>query len=400
MHDADILVVEDERIVALHVCRQLMKLGYRVAGVASSGTEALRLILELRPAVVLMDIHIDGPFDGIETASRLPEDLDTFVVYISAYTEEATLERARATSPYGYLVKPFSERELHATIQMALERRRLDRELRAAQELVKQERDAAQHYLDIATAHNKRVQELQAELAHVRRLTELGQVVSTLVHEVSQPIAAIKTYLNACRRVVVKGNQPEIHLALGRIEEQTNRTSEIIRRISDYVKKRDVQMRPESLSSVVEEAVELTRSSIRGNEPTFAVQVDLSEQQVQIDRIQVQQVLFNLIRNGLEAMQNRPRCDLAITAKEAADGMVVISVADTGPGIPDAVRSKVFQPFVTTKSNGMGVGLSVCQRIVELHGGRLWVDDNTGGGTVFRFTVRRVIDRAPLVASE
>jgi PAS domain S-box-containing protein len=151
MRDGDVLVVEDERIVALHLRQRLVKLGYKVTGVVYSGQEALRLIRELRPAVVLMDIHIDGDLDGIETASRFPAELGTLVVYVSANAEEATLERARATNPYGYLVKPFSERELHATIQMALERRALDSELRAVQGLLKRERDAAQRYLDIAS---------------------------------------------------------------------------------------------------------------------------------------------------------------------------------------------------------------------------------------------------------
>src|SRR5690348_12080548 len=100
MRDGDILVVEDERIVALNLRRQLTKLGYRVAGVVSSGVEALRLIEELRPAVVLMDIHIDGELDGIETASRLPSDSESLVIYLSAYAEDTTLARASSTGPY------------------------------------------------------------------------------------------------------------------------------------------------------------------------------------------------------------------------------------------------------------------------------------------------------------
>jgi PAS domain S-box-containing protein len=150
MRDGDVLVVEDERIVALNLRQQLTKLGYRVAGVVSSGVEALRLIEELRPAVVLMDIHIEGELDGIETASRLPSDSESLVIYLSAYAEDTTLERASSTGPYGYIVKPYSERELHATIQMALERRELDGQLRATQKLLRQQRDAAQRYLDIA----------------------------------------------------------------------------------------------------------------------------------------------------------------------------------------------------------------------------------------------------------
>ena len=112
--------------------------------------------------------------------------------------------------------------------------------------------------------------------------------------------------------------------------------------------------------------------------------------QVEIDRVQVQQVLFNLLRNAIEAMQDQPRRQLVVATSLVQGGMVEISVADSGPGLVDEVRAKLFQPFVTTKANGMGVGLSVCRAIVESHGGRLWADDNPSYGTVFRFTVRHV----------
>ena len=165
-----IIVVEDERIVALHMKQQLMKLGYDVVAVVASGEKALKAINELHPDVVLMDIHIEGDLDGIDVAARIKSG-HTPIIYLSAYSEEATLERARATKPYGYLVKPFSERELHATIQMALERHRADLALIAAErrlgklnkqlqieiaertkaqhEIVK-ERDTAQRYMDVA----------------------------------------------------------------------------------------------------------------------------------------------------------------------------------------------------------------------------------------------------------
>jgi two-component system, LuxR family, sensor kinase FixL len=249
-------------------------------------------------------------------------------------------------------------------------------------------------------ARDRRIQHLQAELAHVQRLTELGQVVSTLVHEVNQPITAIRNYLGACRRLAATGNEKGVQAALERIEDQAKRTSEIVQRIRDFVTKRDVQMRPEDLSHVIDEAVARTRSSLRADPPTLTVQVDPTEPHAEIDRVQVQQVLFNLLRNGIEAMQDQPRRELMVATKKAQGGMVEISVADTGPGLPDEVRERLFQPFVTTKPNGMGVGLSVCQGIVQLHGGRLWADDNIGGGTVFRFTVRSAGAQPPITSLE
>jgi two-component system, LuxR family, sensor kinase FixL len=249
-------------------------------------------------------------------------------------------------------------------------------------------------------ARESRIQEMQAELAHMQRLTELGQVVTTLVHEVNQPITAIRNYLNACLRLVATGNLKGLRTALERIEDQARRTSEIVQRIRDFVKKRDVQMQVENLSHVIDEAVALMHSSLKGDGPTLTVQVDPAVPRAEIDKVQVQQVLFNLIRNGIEAMGDQPRRELMVATKGARAGMVEISVADTGPGIPDDIRSRLFQPFVTTKPTGMGVGLSVCQGIVQLHGGRLWADDNIGGGTIFRFTVRGAGSIPAVIASE
>jgi two-component system sensor kinase FixL len=235
---------------------------------------------------------------------------------------------------------------------------------------------------------DQRILELQAELAHVQRLNELGQVVSTLVHEVNQPLTAISNYVNACRRLIKTGDQERIQSALQRITDQNNRTRGIVERIRDFVKKRDVQMRAEKLSQVIEEAIALTRASVRDGGLRLTVETDPPGVQVEIDKIQVQQVLFNLLRNAIEAMQDQPNRELVIATSLVQGGMVEISVADTGPGLVDEVRAKLFQPFVTTKVHGMGVGLSVCRAIVESHGGRLWADDNPSRGTVFRFTVR------------
>ena len=235
---------------------------------------------------------------------------------------------------------------------------------------------------------DQRIQELQAELAHVQRLTELGQVVSTLVHEVNQPLTAISNYVNACRRIGKTGNHEQVQAVLERIGDQTSRAREIVQRIRDFVKKRDTQMRAEDLSLVIEEAVALTRTSIGDASLTLDIQIDRSGLRVEIDKIQIQQVLFNLLRNSIEAMQDQPRRELVVATSLAQGGMVEISVADTGSGLVDEVRAKLFQPFITTKPNGMGIGLSVCRSIVEAHQGRLWADDNPSGGTVFRFTVR------------
>ncbi|HUB15185.1 MAG TPA: PAS domain S-box protein [Acetobacteraceae bacterium] len=234
----------------------------------------------------------------------------------------------------------------------------------------------------------RRLRDAQAELFHVQRLTELGQLVSALVHEVNQPLAAIGNYAAAGRRLLGAGQSAGANVALQKIVEQTERAHQIIQRMRGFVKKGESEQRPELLAAMVQEAVGLALVSHGHDQIALATSVP-DAMQVTVDRIQVQQVLFNLLRNALEAMAGLPHREIAITARDEG-GMVEVAVADTGPGLSPEVRANLFRPFVTTKNSGMGVGLSVCRSIIEMHGGRLWAEDNAGGGTVFRFTLPSV----------
>jgi two-component system sensor kinase FixL len=231
----------------------------------------------------------------------------------------------------------------------------------------------------------RRLNELQAEFVHVSRLTELGQMVAALAHEVNQPLTAMANYLSGVRRLLAAGNQQGVQNAIERITEQGNRAQQIVQRLRDFVNKRETERRVESVLKTIEEASGLALIGV-GQGLKLDIRVDDSATEAVIDKIQIQQVLLNLMRNAVEAMAGSARRELSITTVRAGD-MVEISVADTGPGLPESVRARLFQPFVTTKSSGMGVGLSVCRTIVEAHGGELRVEDGAGGGTVFLFTV-------------
>jgi two-component system sensor kinase FixL len=231
----------------------------------------------------------------------------------------------------------------------------------------------------------RRLNELQAEFVHVSRLTELGQMVAALAHEVNQPLTAMANYLSGVRRLLTAGNQQGVQNAIERITEQGNRAQQIVQRLRDFVNKRETERRVESVLKTIEEASGLALIGV-GQGLNLDIRVDDSATEAVIDKIQIQQVLLNLMRNAVEAMAGSARRELSITTVRAGD-MVAISVADTGPGLPESVRARLFQPFVTTKSSGMGVGLSVCRTIVEAHGGELRVEDGAGGGTVFLFTV-------------
>jgi signal transduction histidine kinase len=234
-----------------------------------------------------------------------------------------------------------------------------------------------------------RLREMRSELSHVSRLNELGQMVSALAHEVNQPLTAIGNYVRASQRLVQAGDSPRALGALERAGGEATRASEIIRRLRDFIRKGDGEQRPESVGGMIEETVALVLTGAERSDVGVELRLDPDASTARIDKVQIQQVLLNLVRNAIEAMATQPRQVVIIATTLAADGMIEFSVADIGPGLPVVVREKLFQPFVTTKSTGMGVGLSICRSIIEAHGGRLWADDGRGGGAVFRFTVPR-----------
>jgi two-component system sensor kinase FixL len=202
---------------------------------------------------------------------------------------------------------------------------------------------------------------------------------------VNQPLAAMANYINGARRLFAAGNQPAGQQAIERVAEQADRARQIIRRLRDLVRKSESEKRLESVLVTIEEASALALVGV-GQGLKLDIRVAEDAGQAMIDKVQIQQVLINLMRNAVEAMATVSRRELTVSAIQLGD-MVEIRVTDSGPGLPEAVRAKLFQPFVTTKPDGMGVGLSVCRAIVEAHGGELHGGDADGGGTVFRFTV-------------
>jgi two-component system sensor kinase FixL len=236
----------------------------------------------------------------------------------------------------------------------------------------------------------QRLQELQSELVHISRLTALGEMSSALAHELNQPLSAIANYLNGVQRILA--NEPDatsakVREALAKAVEQALRSGDIIRRLREFVGRGETAHKAESVAKLVEEASALALVGARQLGVRVNFDLDKRADQVLVDKVQLQQVLLNLIRNAVEAMADCPRRELVVMSRPAPDRMIRISVVDTGPGLAPEVAKKLFQPFVTTKSQGMGVGLSICRTIVEAHGGRIWAEPAEGGGTAFHLTV-------------
>lgn len=240
-------------------------------------------------------------------------------------------------------------------------------------------------------ATQRRLQDLQSELIHMSRFTAMGEMASTLAHELNQPLTAVASYLNGCRRLLDGSESPQkpmLRDAIDRAADQALRAGQIIRRMRQFVARGEGERQIEDLPRLIEEASALALVGVReaGINVSFAFDPRVSF--VLADRIQVQQVILNLIRNAIEAMQETTRRELTISTAEQPDGMVEICVTDTGPGVAPEIAAQLFQPFVTTKPHGMGVGLSISRTIVETHGGRLWTAPNPGGGTTFGLTLR------------
>ena len=237
-----------------------------------------------------------------------------------------------------------------------------------------------------------RLQELQSELVHVSRLTALGEMASALAHELNQPLSAIANYLQGSGDLLDRDPVPaeKLRTAMQKASDQALRAGEIIRRLRDFVARGETERHAESLPKLIEEASALALVGAKEHGVGVRYVMDPDVDLVLADRVQIQQVVLNLIRNGIDAMEESPVRRLTIAVKRVSPEMAEITVADTGSGISPEIADQLFQPFVTTKRTGMGVGLSISRTIVEAHGGRIRAESNPEGGATFRFTLPTV----------
>jgi two-component system, LuxR family, sensor kinase FixL len=236
---------------------------------------------------------------------------------------------------------------------------------------------------------DRRLQELHAELLHVSRLSAMGQMAAMIAHELNQPLTAISNYMEAVNAVLDRGGElpiPRLLAAVSRAGEQAVRAGQIIQQLRGFVSRGDSEKRIEAVSPLVKEAADLVLLGTKQKGISIHVEDKVPDAAVLADKIQIQQVLLNLLRNAAEAIAEQ-ECREITLVTEMHDAMVRISVVDNGPGLPEEVKARLFQPFVSTKKTGMGVGLSICQNIVTAHDGRLCAEPNPEGGTIFRMTL-------------
>ncbi len=383
-----ILVVEDERIVALSLQQQLIKLGYEVPATVASGYEALQHIESLHPDLVLMDIHIEDEIDGIETAARMPAELAIPVIYLSAYSEELTLDRARATTPYGYLLKPFSERELHATIQMVLERRRVDLALQ-------------QNERRLAQVVEQRTAELQAQITErlkaeralyqAQKMEAVGQLTGGLAHDFNNLLTAISGCLDLVQKYT---DDRRVDRLLDTARLAAARGQKLLSQLIAFSRQQVLRPQVSQINPLIAIFYDLWQQAC-GESVTLEIKLEAALGMANIDPAQLQSTILNLVVNARQAMPNGGQLTIETTNTEIYQSTdvtgaavtpgwyVVISVRDTGVVMTPEVRDKAIEPFFTTKEMGRGSGLGLSQvyGFVRQSGGFLQIDSEPGNGT-------------------
>ncbi len=236
----------------------------------------------------------------------------------------------------------------------------------------------------------QRVHELQEELIHASRLASLGEITSMVAHEVNQPLSASGTYLEVARELLNSGQEDDRARGLKAIDQaaaQIKRVGDTVRRIREFARKKTPDLALEDVNRIIEEAnaIAAVGSKARGIRTTFDLSHD--RPQAKVDRIQIQQVVMNLVRNAIDAMTGHEKRELVLRSQVNELGEIEISVLDSGPGVTEIAAKHLFTPFMTTKKDGTGLGLAICRTIVEAHGGKLWNEKNAEGGATFKFTL-------------
>jgi signal transduction histidine kinase len=329
----------------------------------------------------LMDIHLKGKLDGIQAAEQIRSRFGIPVVFLTAYADDDTLQRAKVTEPYGYLLKPFKEQELHTAIQVALYKH----------------------------ASEKRVRAIQAQLAQAERMAALGRLIAAIAHEINNPLQAVQGCLTLLHEGLSReadggphraaGSRRELDALLGVAMQETTRIATIVRNVRDFCGPMQSERIGLDLQRTAQDALEACQEQLSAGHVLVVSQWSPGLPRVRGDPHQIQQVFRNLVLNAIEAMPGGGTLRLSAameTMRPATTAdtpgratlappitAVRVNFADTGEGMSTETQSRLFEPFFTTKHEHLGLGLSVGHGIVQAHAGQIQVQSRPGGGTTF-----------------
>jgi C4-dicarboxylate-specific signal transduction histidine kinase len=405
-----ILVVEDDAALLRLIERYLVVAGHRAVGV-SSGTAALTWLEQNTPDLMLLDYSLpDMHGEQLLRQIKARGKHVSFVVATGHGSESVAVEMMKQGA-YDYIVKGAAFMLLlPPVIDRALERVRQARRLAEAEEEVRRAHDELERRVEQRTAElaevnrllrieiderrraEDRAQQHLAELAHVARLNTVGEMMAELAHELNQPLSAICSHAQACKRLLASGDKDyaeDLSASLNQVNEQGTRAAEIIRRVRRFVAKAEPSEAVIDVNAMIRDVAELMSIDARMAEAETIL--DLAEPLPTVvgNRLQVEQVLVNLMRNGFEALResNCERRRLVVRTALHGPNAISVAVRDNGLGIAPEVLDRIFERFFTTKTGGMGMGLSISESIIKSHGGTLWAAPVPQGGAVFHFTL-------------
>jgi signal transduction histidine kinase len=370
MTQPQILIVEDESIVAMDLKLRLKELGYGVSGLAATGEAAVAMAAELRPDLILMDISLGTGMDGIE-AARQVQPLDIPVVFLTAFADEGTLARAKNSAPYGYLLKPFEERTLYSTVEMALYRHRMEQDRLA----------------------------METKIQQAQKLESLGVLAGGIAHDFNNLLMGIMGHTGLA--LMEPNLEPILRRRLHQIEMAATRAADLTNQLLAYSGRGTFQVEPLSLSRLVDEMEGLLETII-SKKATLEHHYAPDLPPIEADATQIRQVIMNLITNASDALGDQPGRIIITTGTMATSPLtpcragappegeaVFLEVTDTGSGMDADTLARVFDPFFTTKFTGRGLGLAAALGIMRGHLGAVQVESQPGQGTTFRLLFPR-----------
>lgn len=365
MNASSILIVEDENIAAMNLERKLTKLGYTVTGVVSSARAAIHHVRENEPSLVLMDIALKGEQDGVDAAREIHDSLDIPVVYLTALTDDETVKRAKGTDPFGYLIKPWEEKSLSATIEIALYKHQLERRL-------KEEIEARK----------------RAEAELKRSNIELERFTSVASHDLREPLRTISSYVQLLERDLKGLLGPDALQYLDYVRKASNRMRNLIDDLLSYA---GVGRKHEALIPVnCDDIVKIALSNLKTLLEEVHAEIKCGPLPTVLGNGRELTSLFqNLLGNALKYRGDK--IPMIQIQSEEKDGEWLFSVRDNGIGIAPEDKERIFVAFQRLHTQeaytGTGIGLAICQKIVEIHGGKIWVESAVGSGSTFYFTI-------------
>jgi C4-dicarboxylate-specific signal transduction histidine kinase len=389
-----LLIVEDEAIVAADLKATLERCGYGVLDPVDSGKAALAAACEHRPLLILMDIRLAGEMDGIESATRIREQLHLPVVFLTAHSDKATLLRARESAPFGFLLKPFKERELRSTIEIALHRHNLEETLRATKEELEREREDRLRAEDERDRY--RVLTIRSD-----RLRSLGQMAAGIAHEINQPLLGVRGMAEHILISLQRGwdsNSDELKSRVENIIQQADRMEHIVEHVRMFAREGDrAASKHVDVNRVVESAAALLVAPFR--QDGIRLEQSLGERlpKVNANLFSLEEVIINLLNNArdaeLEKKVSRDDPTTILVRTRSLDSCVEIAVVDGGVGIPNELTDRIFEPFFTTKEpeKGTGLGLAIARNIVDDFGGKLDIVSSPGSGCTVSVTLPAVL---------